>query len=204
MVMGKLGRAAAFLGLCAVFLVGCGDVKVPDVIDSPAVAVDRKGEVMLWQVGEFNREDYILEELRTMAVEEAAQFNMEKKVDDAVAVEKVEALEGGRVIVEYRFDGWESCTDFVDETLFYGTLKEAAVNGYDAGAVMALRSVKDGSLPEEGVQGGWMGRPIVITDMKADVYCYGTVTYISEGAVLNEDGSVDTSGVEGIAYILLK
>lgn len=202
--MGKSRRLAAFLFLCVLFLAGCGNAKVPDSIEASTIAVGKKGEIRLWQVGEFDHEDYLVEELRAMAVEEAARFNLARQEDRAAAVEKVEVLEGGRVIVEYRFERWESCTDFLDETVFYGTLKEAQQNGYDTRIVMELKSVKDGSLPEEGALEGWMSRFLVITDIKADVYCPGKVVYISDGAVLNEDGSVDTSGVEGVAYILLK
>ncbi len=50
----------------------------------------------------------------------------------------------------------------------------------------------------------WTDRSLVVTDMKANIYCSGTVTHVSSGAVLNKDGSVDTSGVEGLVYILLK
>ncbi len=203
--MGKRRKLAAFFCLCVIFLAGCGDTKVPDSINVPTIAVGKKGEIRLWQVGEFDHEDYLVEELRAMAVEEAAQFNMARQEDHAVAVEKVEVPEGsGQAVVEYRFDRWESCTDFLEETVFYGTLNSAQLNGYDIKAVMNLQSVKDGSLPEDGALEEWMGRFVVITDMKANVYCPGTAAYISCGAVQNEDGSVDTSHVEGDAYILLK
>ena len=40
--------------------------------------------------------------------------------------------------------------------------------------------------------------------MKANIYCPGKVTYISEGAVVNADGSVSSFEAEGPVYILLK
>lgn len=202
--MGKLKSAAAFLCLCFVFLTGCGEAKVPDVIDAPTVSIGKKGQITVWQVGEFDRADYILSELKDMAVEEATQFNIAMQKNAAVAVESVEALQdgSGRVMVVYKFDGWESCGEFLEEDLFFGTVKEAALKGFNTN--VSMKGAKDGAVftGEQLKQSG--DKYLVITDMKANIYCSGRVAYISGDAALNEDGSVDTSGVEGLAYILLK
>lgn len=202
--MGKLKSAAALLCLCFVFLTGCGEAKAPDGIDTPTVLVNKKGQITVWQVGEFDRADYILSELKDMAVAEAAQFNIAMQKNAAVAVESVEALPdgSGRVMVVYKFDGWESCGEFLEEDLFFGTVKEAVLKGFDTN--VSMKSAKDGAIftGEQLKQSG--DKYLVITDIKANIYCSGKVAYISGDAVLNEDGSVDTSGVEGFAYILLK
>ena len=209
--MKRFGKLMAFLCLCAVLLPGCGQAgaKVPDVVDTPSIAVDGEGGVTLWQVGLFDRADYVVSELQTMAVEEAARFNTGMGKEAAVAVEKVEALEdgSGKVVVTYQFDGWQSCTEFmksqfVEEQFFCGTVGEAFTRGYGTGA--AVKSVKDGSvLTEEQLRTDTENR-LVITDMKVNVYCPGKVNYISEGAEVNEDGSVNTSSAEGTVYILYK
>lgn len=202
--MGKLKWAGAFLCLWCLFLTGCGEAKVPDVIDSPTVSVGRKGQITVWQVGDFDRDDYILSELKAMAEDEAARYNDAVQKKSAVTVERVEALPdgSGRVVVAYRFDGWESMGEFLEEDLFFGTVKEAVLKGYDVN--VGMKSAKDGTPVPEGQLKQWEDKYLVITDMKADIYCYGTVAYISGDAVMNEDGSVDTSDVEGFAYILLK
>lgn len=210
-IMKRFGKLGAFLCLCAVLFSGCGQAgaKVPDVVDTPSVAVDGEGAVTLWQVGLFDKSDYVVSELQSMAVEEAARFNTSAGKDAAVAVEKVEALEdgSGKVVVTYRFDGWQSCTEFmksqfVEEQFFCGTVGEAFNQGYGTGAT--VKSVKDGSLlTEEQLRADTESR-LIVTDMKANVYCPGKVNYISEGAEVNGDGSVNTAGAEGTVYILYK
>lgn len=198
--MGKFIRASCLL-LCLLILAGCG-TGVPDTIDTPTVSVGKKGQITLWQVGTFDRDDYILSELQTFAEEEAARFNLSGG-QGAVTVESVEALEDSPlVVVRYEFDGWESCTQFCGEIFFVGTVREAGLQGFSTG--VALTGVKDGVPLPEGQMGQWPDRRLVITNMKTRIYCSGSVTHVSGGTVVNKDGSVDTSGVEGLAYILLK
>ena len=199
--MRKYGRLAAILCLCVVFLAGCGVAKVPDIVDTPSVAVDKEGGVTVWQVGVFDHTDYVLSELQDMAREEAARFNSTSGKSDAVAVEKVEALEdgSGKVVVAYRFDGWESASDFLEENLFFGGAADAALKGRTAG--MAVKSVKDGSELSEDMLRTAEGS-VLITDMKGNIYCPGKVTHISEGLTVNPDGSIDTSAAEGTVCIL--
>lgn len=201
---GQVGRLAAALCLCLALLAGCGEAKVPDVVDAPSVSVGKEGDVTVWQIGVFDREDYVLSELRAMAVEEAGRFNSARQKDAAVAVEKVEALEDGsnKVVVQYRFDGWDSCTAYLEEELFCGTVSEAALRGLGTGVTM--KSVKDGApLSEEELMQA-TDSYLIVTAMKANVYCPGKVTHISDGAAVNSDGSIDTSGAEGRTYILYK
>ena len=91
------GRIAAAICLCLILLTSCGVAKVPEVVDTPSVAVSKEGEVTVWQVGLFDRTDYVVSELRTMAVEEAGRFNSARNQEAAVAVEKVEALDSNTV-----------------------------------------------------------------------------------------------------------
>lgn len=203
-MMEKYGRIAAAVCLCLIFLTGCGEAKVPDLVDTPSVAVSKEGEVTVWQVGLFDKSDYILSELQSMAVEEAGRFNIAQGKESAVAVEKVEALEdgSGKVVVEYRFDGWASCTTYLKEELFYGTVADAGFRGLEMD--ISLKSVKDGTPLSEDALRQETGSYLIVTDMKANVYCPGKVTHISEGAEVNQDGSIDTSGADGKVYILFK
>ena len=203
-MMRKHGRLMAALCLCVAFLSGCGEAKVPEIVDTPSVAVSKEGEVTVWQVGLFDKADYVLSELQTMATQEAAQFNSDSGKASAVTVDKVEALEGGsgKVVVAYRFDGWESASAFLEEELFFGTASEAALAGRTAG--MTLESVKDGAPYSEEQLGQDADEKVVITDIKANIYCPGKVTHITPGASVNSDGSIDTSGVEGAVCILYR
>lgn len=198
------GRIAAALCLCLIFLAGCGEAKVPDVVDVPSVSVGKEGDVTVWQVGVFDRDDYVLSELQAMAVEEAGRFNSSMQKEAAVAIEKVEELNdgSGKVVVTYRFDGWESCTAYLEEELFFGTMSEAVLRGFGSG--ITLKSVKDDAVLPEGQLMQDTDSNLLVTDMKANVYCPGKVTHISDGARVNPDGSVDTSGADGRIYILYR
>ena len=58
------GRIAAAICLCLILLTSCGVAKVPEVVDTPSVAVSKEGEVTVWQVGLFDRTDYVVSELQ--------------------------------------------------------------------------------------------------------------------------------------------
>ncbi len=217
--------AVVMICLCFACLVFWRDTDAPM---APAVSVDRKGQISAWFVEGFDEDYYSLRELTEMAEREAAEYNARipgKKA--AVKVEKVEMLpdDSGRIRVNYRYDSWESYTDFNGQGFFYGTVEEAAAAGYSADAV--LESVADGRLWAEGwlslsAGGGTAARPgddmlwegerlslpagsrVIITDVKADIYCPGEVTHISGDASVNEDGSIDTSKAEGTVCILMK
>lgn len=200
-MMRKCGKLLAALGFCVLLLAGCGAAKVPDTVDKPSLAVNQDGEVTVWQVGLFDKADYVLSELQAMARDEAGRFNHSAGKAAAVAVEKVEALEdgSGKVVVAYRFDGWESASDFLEESIFVGTVADAIALGRTAG--MDMKSVKDGAdFPEELL--GQAKGSALITDMKGNVYCPGKVTHISQGLTVNPDGSIDTSAAEGTVCIL--
>lgn len=205
-MMKKYVRAAAASCLLTVFLAGCGGTKVPDIIKAPTVSVSEKGQISAWLVEDFAKEYYSLSELAAMAAKEAAEFNAAAGGAGAAAVtvEKVETLPGNekKVVVSYRFDGWESYTAFSEGTLFYGTVGEALQKGYDSGVV--LKSVADGTLLAGEQLKQAADKYVIITDVKADIYCPAKVTHVSGGAALNEDGSVDTAGAEQTVYILLK
>lgn len=199
-IMRRVGKFTAIICLCIVFLAGCGEAKVPEIVDKPVVSVSRDGEVTVWQTGEFGKAYYDVSELAAMAEQEAAWYNAEQGKEAAVTVEKVESLEGGKVVVVYHFDNWESCTDYTGETFFFDTVKQAEVNGFDTSTRdVPMNSVKDGSPLTV-----WNAdKKVLITDIKADIYCPGKVEYISEGASVNADGSIKPSE-EGLLYILLK
>ncbi len=190
-----------------------------DAPETASVFVGRRGQISAWLVEDFAEDYYSIKELAEMAVGEAAEYNAKIPGKKAVTVEKVGRLPGdsGKIRVCYRFDGWESYTGFNGQSLFYGTVEEAVRKGFDVGTV--LKEVSDGRLSaDESLEGGyargmlwagdWLSLPagsyVIVTDVKANIYCPREVTHISEGASVNEDGSVDTSGTEGTVCILMK
>lgn len=196
--------------LLAVLLAGCGQAGVPEAVDSTTVFLDKNGGMTYYLVEEFDKDYYSLSELSAKAADEADKFNKGAGEKQSVAVDKVETLQENesKVLIVYRFDGYASFNEFNEKSnkklnkIFYGTVDEAFSQGYIAKAL--LRSVKDETVKTEEQLKQEGTRKLIVTDEKAVFYCPAKVTYISEGAVLNEDGSVDASAAEGTVYILLK
>ncbi len=198
--MRKIAKSAVILSLFAIMFSGCGRTAVPDDIQKTTLTVNGSGAVTVFLVGEFDKSYYDLSELTAMVQEEAAEFDGK----GTVTVEGVDAAQdgSGRVVVSYRFDGSDSYQEFMGDRLFYGTVSDAVAQGYCKG--VTLQSVEDGSrLTEQDFSDGEK-RHLIITDASAVVCCPEKVTHISEGALLNRDGSVDTSQAKSPVYILLR
>ena len=201
----KKRKQLAALGCMAVIcLTGCGAAKAPEAIETSTVVVTEKGKITAHLVADFDKTYYDMSELTTMAKEEAEEFNSSKLSSDEkpVVVEQAELLDNSRIKLTYQFDSWETYTEFNEGKLFFGTVNEAAEEGYLSGAT--LKSVRDGSTMTEEQLKQDGDRKMIITDADADIYCPGKVIYISEGAAVNEDGSVAAAQADGLVYILMK
>lgn len=200
-------RSVLAAGICLLLLTGCGGTQMPDTIEETTLSVDEEGKITAYLVESFDKEYYDAEELKTMAVEEAAAYNTDAEMGTVVpiSVEGVELLESGNEVkVTYRYSDADTYELHTEGVLFYGTVTEALEAGYDMKDV-SMSSVKDG----EPVVPAWVAveaadKHILITDQKAQIYSPYKVTHISVGAVCKEDGSVDTTQAEGEVYILMK
>ena len=220
--MRKVDRLVSACILLAALLVGCGQTtEISGDVQKPTLSVSKEGQVTAYMVGEFDRSYYSLEELKDMAVAEAAGFGGSLGEVAPVRVESVKAADDGsdRVVVTYIFDSPESYEGFLrtvlrnDELLFYGTVAEAMAQGYVGN--VTLQSVKDDSLMTGGALAQKQEAHLIIyrpdpTESSEDseekkithvaIYCPERVEYVSPGAVINEDGSVDTIWIEGDVY----
>lgn len=197
-------RFVALACLLAAVLVGCGQTGVQDKVESTTISVDRNGRMTYYLVGEFDRDYYNLSELSAMASDEAEDFNKGAGEKQSVVVDQVETLQEdeSKVLIVYRFDGYAGFNEFNQGNFFYGTVEEAFRQGYIKNVQM--KSVRDESLKTEEQLRQEGTKKIIVTDEKAVIYCPAKVTYISGGAVLNEDGSVDASAADETVYILMK
>lgn len=199
----KIGAVACILTVFT--LAGCGGGNVPDVVSEASIVIAENGTVTSYLVETFDKEFYNISELASMAITEAAEYNAEKQTDATplVTVDKVEALEdgSGKVAVVYKYNNAESFMDYNDSVLFYGTVQEAVNAGYD---LETVKSVNDGTAlsGEEWMQKA--EKHLIITQEKVKLYCPQKVTHVSEGAVVEADGSVDASQVRDVVVVLLK
>ena len=207
--MGKYGKTGMCLFLCMVFLSGCGQENVAGKIGSTTLVLDSKGKVTAYLVGNFAREYYSLSELESMVTGEASGYNDNVSAAgqvDAVKVETVELLESdsSKAMITFQYNSVDTYCDYNDVELFYGTVDEAIAAGY-ALTEEDIFSVKDGSQAQNGyLRQKASKQHVLITEEHIVFYCPYSVTYLSDGAVLNEDGSVDMRACEGTGIILMK
>lgn len=194
--------------LMVLMMTGCGEAKVPTAIDKPMISISKSGEVTEYLIGEFSAKTYYsLSELSSMAAEEAAQYNTANQTGTTtpVKMEKVEELEdgSGRICVVYQYDSAESYTGFNEGSLFYGTVDEAVSEGYSVDISLVSANGGDQTLTA-GQLRQTADRQLIIAPAGVYMYCPGKVEYISNNAVMADDGSVDTTAAEGSVYILVK
>lgn len=202
--MKKYIKMFAGLAICVLTLAGCSGEVVPKLEDSDVISVDKEGVITSYLISDFDKEYYDTAELTNMAVKDAAAYNEEHQVGEAVplTVQSVE-MKGTNVVLQHRYSDAEAYSGYNQKEFFYGTVSEALDEGYDLTAL--LTSVKDGQpLSQEDLMKKPEKTYVLITDAKADIYCARKITHVGDGVAYNEDGSVDTSLVEGVVVILMK
>lgn len=199
----QTGRAAVGLVFGLLFFGGCGAAEVPDVIEDTSLIIEKEGAVISHTVGVFDRDYYDLQGLRAMAQEEAAAYNTANQTSTTtpVTVEKVDALpgDGSRVVVTCRYDSGDTYREYSGNSFFYGTVRQAKVDSYDFAAMNQVlfdakrkESILSSDLTGENLE----ERHLALVSEPAYIYCPYKVAYVSEGASVREDGSVDSTGLE--------
>lgn len=207
--MGKHLKIYMGLIIAVCLLSACGQAKLPDVVERDSIVIDKDGSITSYIIGDFDKDYYDLSELTVMAREETSEYN-EQNGADFVTARDVELMEDGspRARAVYDYASYIHYSGFNEENLYYGTVQEAVSEGKAAdifsGLIPDLSNVK--SVKDQSAADGekLADKHIIMTDADAVVYCPGQVAYLSEGAVLNEDGSVDTAQADGIAIIIMK
>ncbi len=194
--------------LAALLISGCSREKLPEVIDKTTISVEKDGRISAYVVEDFDKEYYNISELTQMAVAEAGEYNTKRQTGDIIPVSIIKAQmvadRNDKAIIEYQYDSAETYTDYDynESEIFYGTVEEALQKQLDLNVV--LYHIKDNTILSKDQLMADKNRQLIITDERAVIYCPGKVSYLSEGAVYNADGSVDTAKAEGLVYILLK
>lgn len=194
-------KVMAGIVLCTILMAGCSKApKVPAQIEQTSIVIAKDGMVTHHMVDSFDKEHYRLEELKQMAVNEAAAYNTARQTgtEPLVTLKETALIDGQRVLVTYQYDTTKTYADYNSSELFYGTVKEAGEAGYHFEALNQVLYGADGksSMVSSDIADSVKdSRHVVIVEGNALVYCPYQVAYASENAVVKEDGSVDTSGV---------
>ena len=207
------GRRKAGAILCSILclamllLGGCGQTEVPDTLSVPAISVTNKGKVTAYLIEDFDKDYYDLAELQALVTEELAEFNSSHKTaegqDTVKMISLTEATDGSQTVkLVLEFRNIASYTEYTGMELFYGTVTQA----YEAGCDLdkELTSVKDGSTIDKMGIYEHGNKNILIARENVRIYGPGKALYISTGAALNDDGSVDPSDTEDSTYIIMK
>ncbi len=181
-------------------LAGCGAPKVPDSVEQTSLIIDTEGGVVSHMVDVFDKEHYKIDELRDMANKEVADYNTANQSGTAapVTVTSVEAIENSKVRVTYTYNSAKDYAVYNNSQLFYGTVAEAEASGYDfttLNQVLFNAKANDSIVSAELEDSKMAEKHVVLLEEKTLVYCPYKVAYASESAIINEDGSVDTTAM---------
>lgn len=191
------------------FLAGCGGAaKVPDTVKQNSLIIRKDGSVTAHIVDVFDKDYYKLEDLSLMAQNEVARYNKDRQGENnAVTLLNIGKVEdsANSVIVSYEFQNAQTYTDYTDNILFYGTVEEAVKAGYAIGSmnqVLYAPSGENSIVASELTDSAksMLSKHIVLVQEATCVYCPYQVSYISDTAKCNEDGSIDTNGVYADQY----
>ncbi|MBR1700766.1 MAG: hypothetical protein IJ716_02300 [Lachnospiraceae bacterium] len=191
-----------------VFLSGCDQAaKVPDTVTKNSLIIDKDGSVTAHVVDVFDKDYYKLDDLSVMAQKEVSTYNREHPAEtNPVSLLKIGTVEdgGSAVIVSYAFQNARTYSEYMGDILFYGTVEEAVNAGYAPAEDQILTAASgDEKLAADQLTdqtGGMLSKHIVLLQGATLVYCPYKVSYISDGAKMMEDGSIDTSGVSEDGY----
>lgn len=198
--------SAVCMLVLAASLTGCNQAKVPETVTETSLVISDKGIVTSYLADVLDKDYYDVSDLTAMAIQEVADYNAEHQKGEVIPVtmEKVATFEGNKVVVTHKYDSADTYSDYNDSILYYGLFSDAVGNVCDR-IDPNLVNVKDGTkITEEQLQSAQENKHVIITDAKAVIYCPYGVSYVSEGAVYREDGTVDTSNTEGTVMILMK
>lgn len=193
---------SAFL-LC--ILTGCGAAKLPEVVEQDTLKIGKNGAVTAYLTGDFDKTYYNVHELRDMAAREAVDYNKNHPVaggGEAVVLKAAELFANGKKVkITTQYADTAVYADYNGAVLFYGTVAEAVKAGFDFNTKAADTEgniLTGADIRKDG------DRKLIITDVRAMIYCPGKVTHVTEGMKRNADGSVDTTQSEALVYILMK
>lgn len=204
--MKNIKRILPVFVLLLSLLSGCGAAKVPEVIEKSTIAISKEGVVSAFIVDSFEKDYYDVNGLKAMAQQEAdvynKQFSLSGKVPVVVKDAAKVSTNPDNVVLSYEFDTPATYEAFMESRLYYDTLEVAMkARLLDTIKVYTLKDQQKKEL-KDLLDG--KSYHVVIAKEPVTYYCPEKVVYVSEGLVVEEDGSVNATGAVGTIYIVTK
>ena len=194
-----------FLLIMCIFA-GCGAAKVPDVIEKSTIAINKEGVVSAFIVDLFEKDYYDVNGLKNMAQQEADEYNRQFSLSGKVPVTVKDAAkvatDASSVVLTYEFDTAATYEAFMHARLYYDSLETAMRSRLlDTIKVYTLKDHQEKEL-DDLLDG--RNYHVVIAEERVIYYCPEKVVYVSDGVVVEEDGSVNATNAKGTIYIVTK
>lgn len=188
---------------CIMILVGCGNAKAEEPITVSTISISKDGHITYFMVEDFSEDYYDIKEIEEMLSEEITQFNEEHGKEE-ISIESVGMAEDGsqNIVIELTFLNADDFSKYIGTDIFYGTMEEAIQEGYEiSDNLIDVKKKTTVSLNEITHQDS---RHILILEDTLLIKLPLKVVYTSDNVTYMENGNVDTSNTEGVAYIIMK
>ena len=179
-------------------LAGCGG----SVPAESTIALDKKGKITDTIVEEFDKDFYDSEELQSEIESELAEYNKNFAADH-VTLKKFE-VKDGTATLQLVFDGSEYYEDYMEMTLFTGTVAEARAEGYELTGELLGADGAQTSL--DSLDSADEAQVLVLeTDETVQVQTPGTILAVSAGGNVSVTGKKQSAVSDGgLSYIIYK
>ena len=173
--------------LTAVFLVtflmtGCGAVNnLPHPDGLSSIIVSETGALTYDLGGVLDQDYYNVDELVSMARSEISEFNSQVGGAAVSLGDYSYDAATGRVYLPYQFTGTGYCEKLTGTKVFFGSVTQASLAGFDLSG-MTFYSVKDGGAkPGSQIVSELSDRDVIITNLQGAVMGPRAPEYTSEG-----------------------
>ena len=179
-------------------LAGCGG----SVPAESTIALYKKGKITDTIVEEFDKDFYDSEELQSEIESELAEYNKNFAADH-VTLKKFE-VKDGTATLQLVFDGSEYYEDYMEMTLFTGTVAEARAEGYELTGELLGADGAQTSL--DSLDSADEAQVLVLeTDETVQVQTPGTILAVSAGGNVSVTGKKQAAVADGgLSYIIYK
>lgn len=179
------------------FLAGCGD----PAVRTTTVEVKKNGHVVHTIVEDFAEDYYDLDGLKSTIEEACSVYN------DAMGSGLVKltdaSVENGVLTAVMDYKSASAYAGFNRQALFLGTVQEASQAGYDLNRTF-YSAREDGKTVGKAELLEQPDAHIVVIREAVDVRVWGKVLYYSEGASLQEDGTLTVTDGRTLTMVVFK